>query len=93
MKIEFDPVKNQRNIAERNISFESVIDFDWVNALIWQDCRFDYGEPRFNALGYLNNRVHFLTFKPLTNGIRVISFRKANKREVKHYENQQHRTS
>lgn len=43
MKIEFDPVKNQRNIAERNISFESVIDFDWVNALIWQDCRFDYG--------------------------------------------------
>lgn len=55
MKIEFDPVKNQRNIAERNISFESVIDFDWVNALIWQDCRFDYGEPRFNALGYLNN--------------------------------------
>ncbi|MDY5420892.1 BrnT family toxin [Actinobacillus porcinus] len=91
MKIEFDPVKNQRNIEERSLSFESAVDFDWANTLVWQDCRFDYGEPRFNALSYLNNRVHFLTFKPLADGIRVISFRKANKREIKHYES--HRRS
>ncbi|WP_273403687.1 hypothetical protein [Actinobacillus porcinus] len=49
MKIEVDPVKNQHNIAERNIiiDFKSVIDFDWANALIWQNCRFDYGLTSF----------------------------------------------
>ncbi|HDL5367252.1 TPA: BrnT family toxin [Mannheimia haemolytica] len=82
MKITYDPNKNQRNIEERDLPFDLVNQFDWNTAQIWQDLRFDYGEIRLNALGFINERLYSLTFKPLNDGIRVISFRKANKREI-----------
>lgn len=88
MLIEYDPNKNQRNIEERRLDFEQIHHFDWDTALIWRDERFDYGEIRLNALGFVQDRLHFLTFKPITGGIRAISFRKANAREIKQYENQ-----
>lgn len=88
MRIEYEPSKNQRNIVERGLSFELACNLDWDTALIWQDLRFDYGEIRMNALGLLNERLHYLTFKPIEGGIRVISFRKANAREMKRYEQQ-----
>ena len=50
------------------------------------DARHDYGETRLRALGLLDGRVHVLVFVEAASGIRVISFRKANKREVSHYE-------
>ena len=53
MKIEFDPVKNQRNIEERGLSFEQAQFLEWHTALVWQDTRTDYGEVRWNALAYL----------------------------------------
>jgi len=43
-------------------------------------------ERRLEALGHLNSRIHMLVFTAVRGGIRVISFRKANKREVKQYE-------
>jgi uncharacterized DUF497 family protein len=50
------------------------------------DKRRDYGEIRRCAIGYLGNRLHALVFTETKNGIRVISFRKANKREALNYE-------
>lgn len=49
------------------------------------DDRKDYPETRFVALGLLGDRVHVLCFSETSNGIRVISFRKSNPREVKRY--------
>ncbi|OOF85597.1 hypothetical protein BKG93_04305 [Rodentibacter ratti] len=86
MKIEYYPNKSQRNIEERNLSFDEVAFFEWRTAIIWQDNRFNYSEPRFLSLGLLGDRVHSICFTPIQNGIRVISFRKANKREVRKYE-------
>ena len=40
----------------------------------------------FIHLGYLEKRLHILCFTETMLGIRVISFRKANNREVKKYE-------
>ncbi len=37
-------------------------------------------------MGYLEARLHVLCFTPIEEGIRVISFRKANKREINRYE-------
>ena len=37
------------------------------------------------AFGYLGERMHVLCFTEATDGIRVISFRKANLREVARY--------
>jgi len=86
MEISFDPAKNERNIRERGLSFELVAEFDFQTAIVVVDGRRDYGETRLRALGILSGRLHALVFVETATGIRVISFRKANKREVRHYE-------
>lgn len=86
MKISYDPIKNQKNIDERQLSFDQAVNFDFLNAKIAIDERFDYGETRYIAVGFLGGRLHILVFTPTPDGIRVISFRKANKREIKAYE-------
>lgn len=89
MDIEFDPAKSKRNIAERGLPFELAADFDFETALIWQDDRFAYPEDRWVAIGFLGERLHVLCFCETERGIRVISFRKANAREVRRYDKAQ----
>lgn len=86
MKVEFDPAKNAGNIAERGLSFEQVTDFDFETAVFFTDDRRDYGETRICAFGFLGGRLHALVFKPIPGGIRIISLRRANSREVRQYE-------
>lgn len=86
MEITFDPAKNERNIKSRNLSFERAADFDFETAIYVVDARKDYGEIRIRALGFLDGRLHALVFTEQPNGIRVISFRKANSREIRGYE-------
>ena len=88
MLIEFDPAKNARNIASRGLSFERAEEFDFETATYRPDKRRDYGEERIRAFGYLDQRVHCLVFVAIEGGIRVISFRKANAREVKRHEHE-----
>jgi len=57
-------------------------------ALIWLDERKDYGEQRYCTLGLIGSRVYFLAFTPRHDALHMISFRKANKREVKRYAQQ-----
>ena len=89
MIIEFDSVKSQRNAVERNLSFERANEVDLEAALISRDERQNYGEDRYVALCHLDKRLHVLCFTETIRGIRVISFRKANKREVLRYEKKQ----
>lgn len=86
MKIEFDPEKSKKNAQERGLPFEQAEDFEWETALYTEDTRNPYPEHRFVALGFLNERLHILCFTPVDHGVRIISFRKANQREIKHYE-------
>lgn len=88
MRIDYDSVKNARNVVERGLSFERVQEFDFETAIYAIDARRNYGEVRMRALGYLDERLHALVFVEIPDGIRVISFRKANQREVTHYEAQ-----
>ncbi len=89
MDIDYDSAKNAVNIRERALSFERArdFDFDFGSALITLDDRCDYGETRRVAIGYVGTRLHVLCFTETLTGIRVISFRKANSREVKRYVN------
>jgi hypothetical protein len=84
--VSFDPAKNQRNIASRGISFEVAEQFEWDTAMIAEDLRKEYGEPRFQALGFIAGRLHALVFTPRAGKIHVISLRRANRREVRRYE-------
>lgn len=86
MKIDFDPEKSKKNDRDRGLPFEQAIDFDWETAIYSEDNRNPYPERRFVAMGYLRKRLHVLCFTPIESGVRVISFRKANLREVQRYE-------
>lgn len=86
MEIEYDIVKNQINLEARGIDFESAHDFDFETAFQVIDDRKDYGETRYRAIGFIRNRLHALVYTRISNGIRVISLRKANRREIKLYE-------
>lgn len=89
IRIVYDPAKSARNVRERGLSFDLVDAFDFGSALIARDGRRDYGEIRYVAIGYLGYRLHVLCFTELEDGIRVISFRKANRREGRRYEQAQ----
>jgi uncharacterized protein len=86
--ISFDPAKNERNVASRGISFEVAEQFEWDTAMIAEDRRKEYGERRFQALGFIAGRLHAMVFTPRGGKIHVISLRKANRRETRRYEAQ-----
>ncbi len=86
MRLSFDPAKNERNIQQRGLDFSLVADFEWATAVMVEDLRKDYGERRFLALGRIGVRLHALVFTPRAESLHVISLRKANTRELKHYE-------
>lgn len=85
MQIAFDPEKNERNVRQRDLPFERAAEFDFANANVFVDSRQDYGEDRYIAIGHLQGRLHVLCFTETAVGIRVISFPKANDREVKRH--------
>lgn len=85
MKIDFDPIKNEKNIRERGLSFKRVAEVDFDTALVFPDARKAYGETRYIALCCLDRRLHVLCFPETETGIRVISFLKANEREANRY--------
>ncbi len=82
----FDPAKAASNKALHGVDFADARDFDWETALVVEDVRRDYGEKRYVALGMIGERVHVMIFSPRGGAVRLISLRKANKREVKRYD-------
>ena len=86
MRLTFDPAKNARNIAERGLSFERVAELDWETAVSEEDTRKDYGETRIQVLAFLGKRLHAAVITVRGDALHVISFRKANRKEVKWYE-------
>jgi uncharacterized DUF497 family protein len=86
MAVTYDRAKNARNIAERGLSFDRVDDLDWRTALVFQDTRRDYGEDRLRVMALLDGRLHMAVVTPRGEDLRVISFRKANRKEMRQYE-------
>ena len=52
-----------------------------------EDYRWNYGEDRFRLTGIIESRVFVLVYTVRETSIRIISARKANRREVRFYEN------
>ena len=86
MQYEWDENKRAANLARHKVDFTSAIDFVWDTALETIDDRFDYGEERWVTLGFIGNKLHVMTYTFRAPKIRVISLRKANKRERTYYE-------
>ena len=85
MKITFDPVKDESNFAKHGVSLALAAEFEWDTAVTWPDTRKDYGEARVACLGYAGLRIYAMVFVDRMNERRIISLRKANRREVERY--------
>ena len=85
MLLEFDPDKDAGNQAKHGVSLSLAGELDWEAALVWVDERFEYGELRMIALAPETNVLYYVAFVDRGNARRVISVRRANRREVKHY--------
>ena len=82
---EWDEDKNRENFAKHGFDFK---DADLVfsgSCVTFRDRRFDYGEERFITLGLLEGRVMVIAHTPRGAKTRIISMRKANRREQKAY--------
>jgi uncharacterized DUF497 family protein len=86
MKYTYDAKKDGVNLLKHQISLEQAAHLDWHDALIWQDRRQDYGEARQAALVPMKQRLYFIAFVDRKAVRRVISLRRANKRELDRYE-------
>lgn len=87
MFISFDVAKSERNEQERGLPFSLAEQFEWSSALIKKDDRKNYGEVRYQAIGFIGHRLHALVFTPRLGKVHVISMRKANTREATRYAN------
>ena len=85
MLLEFDEAKDARNIRERGISFERFADIDAETAVSGEDVRKDYGERRLRVLGFIDGLLYAAVVTPRGEKIRVISLRRANRREERAY--------
>ncbi len=85
MRVEFDPAKNAANQAKHGVSLALAGELNWDDALVWVDGRFDYGELRMIALAPKTSTLYYVAFVERDKVRRIISLRRANRREVKHY--------
>lgn len=85
MRYTFDPVKQAANVSKHGVFFFAADDFEWETALVQVDARHSHGETRFTAMGLIGERVHVMVFNLRETSVRIISLRRANRREVKRY--------
>jgi uncharacterized DUF497 family protein len=85
MRFEWDEAKNRANLAKHGLSFEDASRVFSGRCVTFEDDRFDYGEARLITLGLLAGRLVVISHTPRDEGTRIISMRKANRREQEIY--------
>jgi len=85
MLLEFDEAKSAKNLKQRGIAFERFADIDAETAVSGEDVRKDYGERRLRVLGFIDGLLYAAVVTPRGEKIRVISLRRANRREERAY--------
>jgi uncharacterized DUF497 family protein len=83
---EWDPRKNAINVAKHGLSFDEVLPAFDQPLLTALDARFDYGEERWQSVGVANGIPVMLAYTWRNERIRLISVRKANRDEIKAYD-------
>ena len=85
MEMTWDPAKRARNTEKHGCDFAIIAEFDWDTALSRVDTRVEYGETRYVSIGTIGERHYVAVWTERDGACRLISLRKANKREVKTY--------
>ncbi|NMG16634.1 Ribonuclease toxin, BrnT family [Aromatoleum bremense] len=88
MDFEWDEAKSEACFQERGFDFAyAARAFFDPDRLVQLDTRYSYGEERYQLMGKIEHRLFVVVYTPRNTVMRIISARKANQREVKHYEN------
>jgi len=85
-RFEWDENKNRQNIRKHGVDFVDAEEMFRGILLFSTDVREDYGENRWVGIGTIRGRTAVVVFTergPAT--IRIISLRKATRRENEHY--------
>lgn len=85
MWIEFDPVKRQKTLLERELDFARAAEVFRGRHFTAEDTREDYTEARYITVGKLDERMVVIVWTPRGEARRIISMRKANEREQNRY--------
>lgn len=86
MRYDWDETKRLSNIEKHGVDFVVTENFEWDAAFIRASQ--SSNEPRLVAVGPIGDRLHVLVFCIETRIVRIISLRKANKREILLYVSQ-----
>ncbi len=83
---EWDESKNRFNVVKHGIDFRDVKQMFDLPLLTSPDDDRTYNERRWKAIGWLETILCLVVYsEPVENNIRIISARKATKREAKLY--------
>jgi uncharacterized DUF497 family protein len=85
VRYDFDPGKDSSNLSKHGLSLAAAAELSWDAALVWVDDRTDYGEVRMVALAPIGEILFVVAFVDRETVRRIISLRRANRREVNHY--------
>jgi len=85
MEISYDFNKDAANQRKHGVSLANAANIEWETMIAVPDIRRNYGEPRMIGLAYIGLRLFCVIYTDRDQVRRVISLRKANKREVCQY--------
>jgi uncharacterized protein len=85
VRLEWDERKRLENLGKHRVDFNTARGIDWATAAIFEDRRRTYGEVRYIAYVRIGGRLYALAFTDRPHARRIISFRKANRREQAAY--------
>ena len=91
MEFEWDDAKSNACFARRGFDFAyAVRAFFDPQRIVAQDTRRDYGENRYRLIGVFDGRAYVVVYTVRGSAVRIISARKAKRKEVVDYEHNAH---
>ena len=86
MEFDWDEEKDAANRAKHGVGLGDAVRLEWDEGQFRPDRRFNYGEERQEVLANLDGRLFSCIYTMRGHVFRVISLRKANRREQRRYD-------
>ena len=80
---DYDPAKDVINLSKHRVSLARWVDLDIKVTFV--DDRYDYGEVRYRAYGFIDGVAYSLAFTTRNGLVRPISLRRAHTKEMRRY--------